>query len=337
MPSEQIRIERIEDLYYYYNLLEESRVDEQSVEIALNDFINNFDIVTSYNDNLDRLKGHVDVDIATAIIKFQEFVNKLYKVIKYQDQDISLTEQELNSIKVYIKVDDGSSILKYAKAIAKIFNKVTETMSAKEKILMATLLTSVITVTGSVAYIYSKYIDSEERIALSQEETQRQNNIINGFSKLHSAIDNNIIYKTVEKEGKKAILEPVKNSDNVTYSISSENNESLNSTINKEDAKEILKNTRTTAITEVFESQFKINGITNSSEQGKVIVQISTNDDALNGNVKISKDQEDIDYTKIVNSFRDEQLIKLVVKTKTLHGTTKIDKIIATVGELSNN
>lgn len=336
MPSEQVKIEKIEDLYYYYNLLEESNVDEQSVEIALNDFINNFDIKTSYNDNLDRLKGHVDVDIATAIIKFQEFVNNLYKVIKYQDQDISLTEQELNSIKVYIKVDDGSSILKYAKAIAKIFNKVTETMSAKEKILMATLLTSVITAGISAVYISTTYIDSEERIALSQEETERQNNIINGFSKLHSAIDNNIIYKTVEKEGKKAILEPVKNSNNVTYSISNENQE-LNNTINKEDAKEILKNTRTTSITEVLESQFKINGITNSSEQGKVIVQISTNDDALNGNVKISKDQEDIDYTKIVNSFRDDQLIKLVVKTKTLHGTTKIDKIIATVGELSDN
>ena len=335
MPEEQVKIKNVDDLYYYYELLDKLEVDEQSIEIALEDFIEDFDLDTSYSDSLNRLEGHVDVDIANAIIKFQDFINNTYKVIKYQDQDITLSEDELKSIKLYIKVEAGSSKLKYIKAVGKIFKELTKDMSAKEKILIITLVTGIVSAAATTAYVSSKYIESEERIALSQEETRKQNNIINGFSKMNSQIDNNIIYRTIEKEGKKAILEPVKQNNSVTYSVESTDS-SISDIIDNEKAKKILKNTRSTSVSEILEGQFKISGISDSKEQGKVIIQISTIDSILNGNVKIKKDAENIDYIKLVNCYRDELPIDLIVKTKTLHGKTTIDKIVATVGEITN-
>ena len=111
MPQEQIKIKNIEDLYYYYDLIDKSEVEQQTVEIALEDFINNFDMQTSYKDSLERLKGHVDSDIANAIIKFQDFINLTYKVVKYQDQNIEIKEDELNSVKIYIKVEEKKNYI----------------------------------------------------------------------------------------------------------------------------------------------------------------------------------------------------------------------------------
>lgn len=339
MPAERIRIEKIEDLYYYYNLIDQSQVDEQSIEVALEDFINNFDITTSYSDSLNRLKGHVDSDIASAILKFQEFINITYKVVKYQDQDVSLSENELSSIKIYIKVEEGSSKLKYIKAIAKIFNQVTENMTPKQKIIFTTLILSVITAGVVINNVYTNYIDSNERIQLSEQETIRQQNIISGLNKIKSEVDNNIIYKTIEVEGKKAVLEPIKRNDGVTYKIITNPNETQENqeevVINQAMAKEILKPTRTTADRDVLQSLFKINGILNSSTAGKVKVQVSTNDNVLSGTVEFNKDDEDIDFVKILRNFGEEAPIELIVRTKTIKGKTSIDKILATVGELS--
>jgi len=269
-------IEKIDDLFYYYDLLDSGDVDEGSIELALSDFISHFDIETSYNDSLDRLHGHVDSDIATAIIKFQEFVNITYKVVKYQDRDVTLSEDELRSIKVYIKVENGSSKLKWAKAIAKIFNKVTEGMSPKQKIIFATLIASVVTGGFVINNVAERYIDSTERVQLSQQETQRQENIINGFNKVQREVDSNVIYKTIDNEGKKAILDPVKKNDGVTYNVvtnpeEEDEEKQIKTTINQEKVKEILKTTRSRSETDVLTTLFKVNGVLNSSEQGKVV------------------------------------------------------------------
>ena len=339
MPQEQIKIKNIEDLYYYYDLIDKSEVEQQTVEIALEDFINNFDMQTSYKDSLERLKGHVDSDIANAIIKFQDFINLTYKVVKYQDQNIELSEDELNSVKIYIKVEEGSSILKYAKAIAKIFNQVTETMNPKQKIIFATLIVSVITGGVVINNVATKYLDTNQQVALSQEETARQQNIIEGFTKITAEVDRNVIYKNIDIEGKKAVLEPVKRNNGVTYNIITNPEEQTIDqeiiTINQSDAKEILKPTRNTSSTDILRSHFKINGILNSSTAGKVKVQISTSDNVLSGTVEFNKDDEDINFVKILRNFGEENPIELVVKTKTLKGKTSIDKIVATVGELS--
>ncbi|MFW2306460.1 hypothetical protein [Aliarcobacter butzleri] len=339
MPQEQVRIKNIEDLYYYYDLIDKSQVEEQTVEIALQDFINNFDMQTSYKDSLDRLRGHIDSDIANAIIKFQEFINITYKVVKYQDQDIELSQDELNSIKIYIKVEEGSSILKYAKAISKIFNQVTETMNSKEKIIFATLILSVLTGGVVVNNVATKYLDANQQVALSQQETTRQQNMIEGFTKIQSEVNRNIIYKTIDIEGKKAILEPVKRNNGVTYNITTNPEEQIENQeviiINQLDAKEILKTTRNSSSTDILRGHFKINGILNSSTAGKVKVQISTNDNALSGTVEFNKDDEDIDFIKILRNFGEENPIELVVKTKTLKGKTSIDKIMATIGEIT--
>jgi len=290
LPNEQIRINKAEDLYYYYNLIDESSIEESSIEIALDDFIKNFDIETSYTDSLDRLQGHVDSDIATAIVKFQEFVNLTYKIAKYQDQDINLSDAELNSIKIYVKVDEGSSKLKYAKALSKIFNEVTNGMTATQKIVFATLMVGVVTVGVVTNNVSQKYIESETRVELSQEETERQSNIINGFTKINSEIARNPLYKTIDNEGKKAILDPIKKSNNVTYKVTEkiEGEDDKISVIDQTKVKQILKTKRNSAESDILRSHFKINGILNSTEQGKVKVQISTSDNILNGTVELN-------------------------------------------------
>ena len=336
MPPEQIKIKNSEDLYYYYSLINQSQVDEASIEIALDDFIQKFDIETSYIDSLDRLKGHIDSDIATAVVKFQEFINLTYKIAKYQDQDINLSDAELNSIKIYVKVEEGSSTLKYAKAISKIFNEVTNGMTATQKIIFATLIVGVVTVGVVANNVSQKYIEGETRVELSQEETARQSSIIDGFTKMNSEINSNSLYKTIDIEGKKAILDPIKKSNNVMYKVTekTEGEDDKISILDQVKVKKILKTKRNSAESDILRSHFKINGILNSSEQGKVKVQISTSDNALNGTVEFKKDDEDIDFTKILSNFGAEDAIELIVRTKTLKGKTTIDRIVATVGGL---
>gem|GEM_PF-4183700 len=48
----------------------------------------------------------------------------------------------------------------------------------------------------------------------------------------------------------------------------------------------------------------------------------------------IKKDDEDIDFIKILNNFGAEDPIELIVRTKTLKGKTTIDRIVATIGGL---
>lgn len=336
MPPEQIKIKNSEDLYYYYSLIDQSQIDEASIEIALDDFIQNFDIETSYVDSLDRLKGHIDSDIATAIVKFQEFINLTYKIAKYQDQDINLSDAELNSIKIYVKVEEGSSKLKYAKAISKIFNEVTNGMTATQKIIFATLIVGVVTVGVVANNVSQKYIEGKTRVELSQEETARQTNIIDGFTKMNSEINSNSLYKTIDIEGKKAILDPIKKSNNVMYKVTEkiEGEDDKIYLLDQVKVKKILKTKRNSAESDILRSHFKINGILNSNEQGKVKVQISTSDNALNGTVEFKKDDEDIDFTKILSNFGAEDPIELIVRTKTLKGKTTIDRIVATIGGL---
>ena len=259
-----------------------------------------------------------------------------YKIAKYQDQDINLSDAELNSIKIYVKVEEGSSKLKYAKAISKIFNEVTNGMTATQKIIFATLIVGVVTVGVVANNVSQKYIEGKTRVELSQEETARQTNIIDGFTKMNSEINSNSLYKTIDIEGKKAILDPIKKSNNVMYKVTEkiEGEDDKIYLLDQVKVKKILKTKRNSAESDILRSHFKINGILNSNEQGKVKVQISTSDNALNGTVEFKKDDEDIDFTKILSNFGAEDPIELIVRTKTLKGKTTIDRIVATIGGL---
>lgn len=329
------KIETVEDLYYYFNLLETENIDANSVEIALDDFLENFIIETAYKDSLNRLNGHIDVNLANAIIKFQDLINTALKVVKYGDADVKLSNDGLSTVHLFVKVAEGSTLLDYFKASGKVFNDMTEGMTAKQKIVLAGLIVGIITVGVVANNIATKYFEAEEKAQLSAEETERQKNIIDGMSKMSEKFAEPT-YKVLLKEGQKAILEPVKNNDGVTFNITAEESkgeEAKKTTINQQQAKEILKSTRDKATTDTLTQRFNIDGVLKSSEPGKVKVQISTIDGVLRGTVEFSKSNDQIDFVQILENFGAETPIKLVVGTKTIRDVTSITAILATLSQ----
>ncbi len=326
MPA-SVKIEKIEDLFFVYNQLEQSLVANDIVEIALDDFLDMADISFAYEDRLDRLHGHVDSDIAQAIIDFQEYVYSLYKMAKYQDQDIPLSIDEENMLKIFIKIEDGSSKLKLFKAIAKAVKDMTKDMTAPQKIVFIVSILTVIT-TGLVGWqLGSEYIEHLN----NQEETARIEAITSGYEHVIREVQSNPLYTEKIRQGQTSLLKPVKKHDSLSVKVY-ENGEEIAVT-NQAQAKVLLKQERNRSITDVITSHYFVKSAESLRDHGKFKIKIEDSSSGVYGIIDISIDDDDVDFVAVMNHFGNKTPIKLVTKTKTLNGVTSIIKILSTLEE----
>lgn len=338
MSIDTVEIKSFDDIFYYYSKVNDGEINDQVLSISVDNFLENFEFILSYNDSLDRLHGTIDVTLASAIVDLQDFINNLYKVIKYQDAPHTLSDEELAALRIYVKVSDGST-KEIIKNTRKLLEKMVENMTGKEKVIVVAIVSMALT----AGYIGNEYFDylkqkdeNQTTIQADEQETERTKAIIKGFSDVNREIQLRPLYKEAIKSGQKAVLKPVKQNNSYTLQPSDNLNDD-NKTIkneyivDEEKAKKILKSKRSTSETDIINDSFFVKYIEALEEDNKYKVKLSSTTADIGGIVEFDIDDEDIDFNLISTHLAERTAITLTVKTKTLNGNTSIEKLIATI------
>ena len=336
IDNDIININSVEDLFFYFDSFKKGEITNDNLCIGIDNFIKNFSIILRYNDNLGRLNATVDSQLAQAIIDFQEFIYKTYKVLKYQDSPRELSDDEKASLKIYVKILRGSTIEEIVN-LGGIIDKMVEGMDGEQKLIAFFILVSVTTVGflgKKIIEYYAKKSDNKKEVDLSCQETEREEKIINGFTQVVRYVSDRPLYSEVIKDGQKALLKPVKN--NNSYTLGVRDNLSDENTLFQEEAivdsnkaKKILRGTRSSSETEIVTDYYYVKYIEALDDGGYKAKLKSSSADAY-GIVEFELDNENIDYEAIFNSMASREPIKLTVKTKTINNTVSIEKLIAT-------
>lgn len=331
-----IDVNSVEDLFFYFDSFKKGEITNENLCIGIDNFIKNFSIILSYNDSLGRLNATIDSQLAQAIIDFQEFIYKTYKVLKYQDSPRELSDDEKASLKIYVKILRGSTIEEIVN-LGGVIDKMVEGMDGEQKLIAFFILLSAITVgylgKKSIEY-FAKKSDNEKEEALSRQETERTGKITDGFSQMYRYVSSRPSYSEVIKDGQKALLKPVKNNNSYTLGIR-DNLDDENTLFHEEividsnKAKKILRGTRSPSETEIVTDYYYVKYIEALDDGGYKMKLKSSSSDAY-GIVEFGLDDENIDYDTIFGSMASREPMKLTVKTKTINGVVTIEKLIAT-------
>ncbi len=331
-------IKSLDDLFFYYNEIKEEKVESNAISIALDDFLDTFEFVLDYKDNLNRLNGTIDATLASAIIELQEFINSLYKVIKYQDNPHVLSDEELASLRIYVKISEGST-KEIIKNTRKFLEKMVEDMTGTEKIIIVTIVAMAFT-GGYLGSEYIDYLKNKDEIIneteQNEQETIRTKAIIKGFSDVTREIALRPMYKDAIKQGQKAILKPVRQNNSYTLSPSdtlSDDNKTIKSDyiIDDTKAKEILRSKRNSSETDIINDSFIVKYIEALDDRRKYKVKLISSTSEISGIVEIDIDDEDIDFNELSSHLGSRSTIQLTVRTKTIKNNTTIDRLIATI------
>ncbi len=343
MSTNTLEIKSLDDIFYYYSKVKDGEVNDESLSLSVDDFLENFEYILDYKDSLNRLHGTIDVTLASAIIDLQEFVNNLYKVIKYQDAPHTLSNEELSALRIYVKIADGST-KEIIKNTRKLLEKMVENMTGTEKVIIVTIVAMALT----AGYIGSEYFDylkkqdeNNKMIQADQEETERTKAIIKGFSDVNREIQLRPLYKEAIRNGQKAVLKPVKQNNSYTLQPSDnldEENKTIKSTyiVDEEKVKKILKTKRSTSETDIINDSFFVRYIEALEENNKYKVKIASTSAEISGIVEFDTDDEDIDFNILSSHLANRTAVSLTIKTKTINGNTNIEKLIATITQDEN-
>lgn len=343
MSTNILEIKSLDDIFYYYSKVKDGEVNDESLSLSVDDFLENFEYILDYKDSLNRLHGTIDVTLASAIIDLQEFVNNLYKVIKYQDSPHTLSNEELSALRIYVKIADGST-KEIIKNTRKLLEKMVENMTGTEKVIIVTIVAMALT----AGYIGSEYFDylkkqdeNNKMIQADQEETERTKAIIKGFSDVNREIQLRPLYKEAIRNGQKAVLKPVKQNNSYTLQPSDnldEENKTIKSTyiVDEEKVKKILKTKRSTSETDIINDSFFVRYIEALEENNKYKVKIASTSAEISGIVEFDTDDEDIDFNILSSHLANRTAVSLTIKTKTINGNTNIEKLIATITQDEN-
>jgi len=324
-------IKSLDDLFFYYNEIKEENVESSAISIAVDDFLDTFEFVLDYKDNLNRLNGTIDVTLASAIIDLQEFINNLYKVIKYQDNPHILSDEEIASLRIYVKISEGST-KEVIKNTRKFLEKMVEDMTGKEKIIVVAIVA--IALTGG--YLGNQYINYLQETEQDNQETERTKAIVSGFTDITREIALRPMYKDVIKQGQKAILKPIRQNNSYTLAPS-DTLDSANTMIKDEyiidstKAKEILRSTRNSSEVNIINDNYIVKYIEALDDRKKYKVKLISATSDISGIVEIDIDDEDINFTELSSHLASRSAIELTVKTKTIKNNTVIDRLIATI------
>lgn len=340
MNEDTIEIKSLDDIFYYYSKVKDGEIEDSVLSISLNDFLENFEYILDYKDNLDRLHGTIDVTLASAIIDLQEFINNLYKTIKYQDVPHILSDEELSALRIYVKISDGST-KEIIKNTRKLLEKMVENMTGTEKVIVVAIVSMALTA-GYVGTEYinhlNKKVEIEQEVQSDTQETERVKAIIKGFSDVTREIQLRPLYKEAIKNGQKAVLKPVKQNNSYTLQPS-DNLDEENTTIktdyiiDAQKAKQILKTKRSTSETDIINDSFFVKYIEALEDNNKYKVKLVSASAEISGIVEFDTDDEDIDFNILSSHLANRTAVSLTVKTKTIKGNTTIEKLIATITE----
>ncbi|MCK9373899.1 MAG: hypothetical protein M0P91_11945 [Sulfuricurvum sp.] len=352
MPHEAMgSISTLDDLFYYFEKLENAEVDSAGVELAIDDFLTHFRFMLVYNDTLGRLNGTIDAELATAIVEIQEFIYDLYKKIKYQDQDRPLSDEEKTALRVYVKISIGSTeeIVENLRDIAGV---IFSGMTGKQKVIALTIIAMVFT-GGYIGKSYIDYLEStktaeieaagehletEARVEHSRLENARIDTIINGYNKVVHEINSRPQYVESIRMGQKAVLKPIKQNNSYTFKPSDNLEASKtfnqdNYIVDAEKAKRILKQKRNSSETEIVTDTYYIRSIEALEDRHSYRVKIVSSGSDIYGTIDFSSTDEDIDFDALSRHLSSRTALRLTVRTKTLNSITSIDKLIATISE----
>ena len=340
MNEDTIKIKSLDDIFYYYSKVKDGEIEDSALSISLDDFLENFEYILDYKDSLDRLHGTIDVALASAIIDLQEFINNLYKIIKYQDVPHILSDEELSALRIYVKIADGST-KEIIKNTRKLLEKMVENMTGTEKVIVVVI----VSMTFTAGYVGTEYIDhlnkkveTEQEVQSDTQETERVKAIIKGFSDVTREIQLRPLYKEAIKNGQKAVLKPVKQNNSYTLQPS-DNLDEENTTIktdyiiDAQKAKQILKTKRSTSETDIINDSFFVKYIEALEDNNKYKVKLVSANAEISGIVEFNTDDEDIDFNILSSHLANRTAVSLTVKTKTIKGNTTIEKLIATITE----
>lgn len=340
MNEDTIEIKSLDDIFYYYSKVKDGEIEDSALSISLDDFLENFEYILDYKDNLDRLHGTIDVTLASAIIDLQEFINNLYKTIKYQDVPHILSDEELSALRIYVKISDGST-KEIIKNTRKLLEKMVENMTGTEKVIVVAIASMALTA-GYVGTEYinhlNKKVEIEQEVQSDTQETERVKAIIKGFSDVTREIQLRPLYKEAIKNGQKAVLKPVKQNNSYTLQPS-DNLDEENTTIktdyiiDAQKAKQILKTKRSTSETDIINDSFFVKYIEALEDNNKYKVKLVSASAEISGIVEFDTDDEDIDFNILSSHLANRTAVSLTVKTKTIKGNTTIEKLIATITE----
>lgn len=333
----KIEINSVEDLFFYFDSFKKGEVTNENLCIGLDDFIKNFSIILRYKDSLNRLNATIDSQLAQAIIDFQEFIYKTYKVLKYQDSPRELSDDEKASLKIYVKILRGSTIEEIVN-LGGIIDKMVEGMDGEQKLIAFFILISAMTVgylgKKGIEY-FTKKSDNEKDEELGRQETEREEKIISGFAQVTKYVADRPLYLEVIKDGQKALLKPVKN--NNSYTLGIRDNLGDENTLFQEEilvdsnkAKKILRSTRSPSETEIITDYYCVKYI-EALDDGGYKTKLKSSTAEAYGIVEFDINDENIDYEAMFNSMASREPIKLTVKTKTINSVTSIEKLIATI------
>jgi succinate dehydrogenase flavin-adding protein (antitoxin of CptAB toxin-antitoxin module) len=338
MNEDTIEIKSLDDIFYYYSKVKDGEIEDNVLSISVDDFLENFEYILDYKDNLDRLHGTIDITLASAIIDLQEFINNLYKTIKYQDTPHALSDEELSALRIYVKIADGST-KEIIKNTRKLLEKMVENMTGTEKVIVVAIVSMALTA-GYVGTEYinhlNKKVETEQAIQSDTQETERTKAIIKGFTDVNREIQLRPLYKEAIKNGQKAVLKPVKQNNSYTLQPS-DNLDDENTTIktsyiiDEEKAKRILKTKRSTSETDIINDSFFVKYIEALEDNNKYKVKLISTSSDISGIVEFNTDDEDIDFSILSSHLANRTAVSLTIKTKTIKGNTTIEKLIATI------
>lgn len=346
--NQNIEIKEVADLYYYFVELKEGRITGKAFSCSMENFLNEFNIILSYKDRLGRLTGTIDNELAQAIIDFQEFIYEAYKVFNYQDSPITLSDDEKSSLKIYVKISNGSTE-EVVLGLKEVILAMVDRLDGEQVLTAFSILIWALTVGGLGALIrsaYAKRIDADKEIEILkshdeamikmfQEETKRNEQILKGFNEISNKIESRPLYLETIKMGKKALLKPVKNNNSYKLGISDTldddrtlfENELI---IDNKKAKKILKTTRSQSEISNITDNFIVKYI-EALEDDKYKIKLISSSSDIQGIVEFSYEDENIDFELIMKHMANREPIRLVVTTKTLNNVTTIEKMVATI------
>ncbi|MCK9337757.1 MAG: hypothetical protein M0P43_08005 [Arcobacteraceae bacterium] len=343
MSTNTLEIKSLDDIFYYYSKVKDGEVNDEALSISVDDFLENFEYILDYKDSLNRLHGTIDVTLASAIIDLQNFINNLYKVIKYQDAPHTLSDEELSALRIYVKITDGST-KEIIKNTRKLLEKMVENMTGTEKVIVVAIVSMALT----AGYIGNQYLDylkkqdeNNKTIQNNQQETERTKAIIKGFSDVNREIQLKALYTEAIKNGQKAVLKPVRQNNSYTLQPSDnldEENKTIKSTyiIDGEKAKQILKSKRSTSETDIINDSFFVKYIEALDDNNKYKVKLVSTSAEIGGIVEFDTDDENIDFNILSSHLANRTAVSLTIKTKTLNSNTSIEKLIATITQEEN-
>lgn len=334
--TRQIEINSVDDLFYYFDEMKNGNITEEALSVSIDSFLDNFSIILRYKDNMNRLSGSIDDQLAQAIIDFQEFIFNTYKVLRYQDSPVTLSDDEKASLKIYVKISRGSTIEEVL-GLKEAIVRMVDGMDGEQKLIAFGIVFAALTLgyLGSkIKDLLSEISNNSKDVRLSEQETTRIEKIISGYNTIAQKIDERPLLKDLVKEGQKAILKPIKNNNSYKLGISDnlDNENTLFSNeiiIDNTKAKKILKGTRGVAETDIVTDYFNIKSI-EVLDNGKYKIKITSSSADTYGIVEFDINDENIDYEVIFNNIASREPIKLTVKTKTINHITSIEKLIAT-------